>query len=281
MGLNLPKNFTEMLKSFVAMGRTLNLSRAASESDVARPTLRRHLQQLDELCQGNLFKLENQNYRLTDLGEKALPIAENLLRQSQRFFSPTSSKLGGLMHASIKLKDGWFHTQQHRLNDVWQRAPDTLKSGFENWSLSQGKLEHEKFRAVRDRTVVMRPQGGEWICVEIGERSVMANWLGWASAKSAIGLPILQNPASNEANQLLIDPIDHVAVFGGAWYDHVSARFPRPGAKESNSINYQRLVMHCSFPDQTPAVVSLVHTTNDIFIDGVDLDEQEATAMKQ
>ena len=268
--MELPSNYTEILRSVSAMGRELNLSRAAEVSGIARPTLRRHITAFRELCGGAVFELEGQAYRLTALGRDLLPHIDDLLMQSERLVTGKGFRRDGLIHASIELPGGAFHTQQHALNEVWTTGAKGLELGMDCWFGARGRLEAAAIAPVRDRLIVLRRSREDWLCVEVGEDSAMARWLGWEWAKSAVGKPIAQNPISNEANRLLMDPLDHVELFGGVWYDHVSALFRRPGTATNEPVNYQRLVMHCTFPDGSPAVATLVETTNQIRIEGID-----------
>ncbi len=119
-------------------------------------------------------------------------------------------------------------------------------------------------KARRKQLVVLRKHEEHWICVDIGEDSAMAEWLGRDVAKSAVGHPIEQSPMSNEANRLLVEPLDHVTTFGAAWYGHVGARFSRPGGGLADPVNYQRLVLACSFPDGSLVVATFVILTDDI-----------------
>ncbi len=65
------------VRYFLAVARTLNFTRAADECNVAQPSLTRAIQQLEGELGGDLFRRERPHARLTELGERMLP----LLRQ--------------------------------------------------------------------------------------------------------------------------------------------------------------------------------------------------------
>ena len=126
---------------------------------------------------------------MTDAGETSLRMAENLLRQSRRWAGSNAGQLGGLSHAAVRDSDGgWFYAQQHPLNDVWSLAPPLLVVGLEAWANCRGQLESEALTSIRPYMIVYRRRAGEWLCVEVGEKSSFATWLGWTWAKSAIGV---------------------------------------------------------------------------------------------
>lgn len=259
-----------MLRSFVVLARTQNLSHATRQLGITRQTIRRHLATLEELRGESLFKAGHQGYTLTDSGAASLTMAEKVLRQSARWLDPQSGVLGGLSHAMIEMGDNdWFASQQHPLNAVWSLAPPLLQNGLQAWVSAEGALESPPLLEFAPHLVVYRLRNGEWLCVAVGEQSSYATWLGDVWAKSAIGRPFHDDPIQSEADRLLIEPYEHVNVFGGAWYDHVHAVFPRTRDGERLPVKYQRLVMACNFPDREPAVAALIARTENVKIDGV------------
>ncbi len=265
-------NFVEMLRSLTIVGREPNLSRAARGAGLARHTLRRHIKSLETMTGHTYLRLDGTEYSLTDAGRGAVAFAQKILGFCERFASAEANVLGGLTHASMLINEGWFHTQQHPVNRVFTEPNELLASGLGCWADSRGKLESAPMDRIRDRLVVMRPQAGQWICVDIGARSALADLLGWEKVKSVVGQPMMETAAGSTADRLLSDPLDHVLIFGGVWHDHVSARFPAATDKSQEPINYQRLIFSCSFPDGSPAIASLVHRTNDIEIAGVEVE---------
>jgi len=72
-----PSMEMHQVRYFLAVARTLNFTRAADECNVAQPSLTRAIQQLEGELGGDLFRRERPHARLTELGERMLP----LLRQ--------------------------------------------------------------------------------------------------------------------------------------------------------------------------------------------------------
>ena len=254
------------------MGRKLNLSQAADDAGIARPTLRRHVRGFEEMCGRPLFFLDGQSYRVSEFGHRLLPLIEGLLRQSRQLVSPAAAWLGELRYGSVRVDGNAFLIQQHPLNRLWSHDVPTLHRGLQRWTDARGALEAEAWGETRDELVVLRRGPDEWVCVSVGEQSALARWLGWEWAKSAVGKPMAQNPIGNEANELLLAPLDHVASLGGVWYDHVSATFRRPGETQWQRVTYQRLVYACTFPDGSVAVATQVETT-----DRIDIHEPQAS----
>ncbi len=271
MDSELPGILTDMLKSFVALGRTLNLSETTRMLNVTRQTVRRHIAALEELKGDPLFVLANGEYRLTRLGERLLPSAEAILNASGRFVSGAGSDQLSLAHATFRADDGeWFYAQRRQLSTVWKNGVPLIRRGLRDWVQAQGELDSDVLETIRPYMLVHRHRGTEWICVEVGEKSSYATWLGTSWARSAIGLPLHQDPVNSRADRYLIEAYGHVSATGGTWFDHVCARFPRGADEQLFQVNYQRLVMACTFPDGTQAVGTIVARTNSIVIEGLE-----------
>jgi DNA-binding transcriptional LysR family regulator len=62
------------VRYFLAVSRTLNFTRAAEECNVTQPSLTRAIKQLEGELGGDLFQRERPHARLTELGERMLPL---------------------------------------------------------------------------------------------------------------------------------------------------------------------------------------------------------------
>ena len=62
------------IRYFLAVGRTLNFTRAADECNVAQPSLTRAIKQLEAELGGDLFRRERPAAQLTELGQRMHPL---------------------------------------------------------------------------------------------------------------------------------------------------------------------------------------------------------------
>ena len=80
----------EMLRSFTTLAETLNLSHAVVLLGSTRQTVRRHIQQLEEMRGEALFEVHDRQYVLTDAGDRsvreATQTASDLLSQNNSGF---------------------------------------------------------------------------------------------------------------------------------------------------------------------------------------------------
>ena len=83
--------------------------------------------------------------------------------------------------------ESWMYAKQHPLIDIWSDAPPIIKRGFELWSQARGDLGSSKLDRIRPYLLVYRKYKGEWLIVEVGEKSAYGTWLGLSTAKSELG----------------------------------------------------------------------------------------------
>ena len=156
----------EMLRSFTVLAKHLNLSHAVAELNSTRQTVRRHIAQLEEMKGGDLFLLKDRQYALTDLGQKVLPEAEDLIARAEGWMRGHSSIVNGLQRLQFTAPDGWFlHQQQHPLGRVFKSKSDVLRRVLSAWAESGGQIESEAMESVRKYLMVFRRVGPDWLCV--------------------------------------------------------------------------------------------------------------------
>lgn len=262
-----PSVLYEMLRSFTTLAETLNLTQTVKKLGSTRQTVRRHITNLEDLLGSKLFQLSDRHYQLTEAGAHHLESARAILADTQAWLAGGQSAALGLQRIQLlEVEDGWLHMQQHPLHDVWSLGPPLLQRGLETWTRSKAQLESRAMSRIRPYLVVYRWVRDHWVCVEVGDKSSYATWLGWSWAKSALGLTYESDPIQSKADRFMITAYDFVNQAGGIWYDHVFAQFPRGAGSAPEPVLYQRLVFSCAFPDQSRAVAALVARTNTIVI---------------
>ena len=265
-----PALLFEMLRSFVTLASTLNLSHAVKELDSTRQTVRRHITQLEEAMGGPLFGVEDRRYQLSSLGESLLPSAQDILTRGNLWYRGQSRNQGLLQYLCASEGDWDFYQQQQPLGQIWTDQSILLRETFRAWTMAGGEIESPQFEHVRPFVIVYRQSDIGWICVEFGQKSVYVNWFGQDYARSSIGRPISQMPAGEEFSNLVYEAFDEVQAAQMARLDHVITRMPRGGTATLAPVAYQRLILSGFFPDRSPALISLVVPVEEVKINGVD-----------
>lgn len=261
----------ELLRSFVTLARTLNLSRAVRELNSTRQTVRRHINILEEIKGAPLFLLEDRQYRLSETGRRSLREAEDILARGEAWLNDQSGHINGLFHvAQQDAQTGWeFFLQQHPISSVWTGQSALLKRGLKCWTEAEAQLEHEAFQVLRPYLMVFRRFEDDWVCTEVGSDSSYATWYGWAWERSAVGRSVPGLPGGSALANLLSQPFEDVRATHGLRYDHVHTQMARGESGEMEPISFKRLLMGCRFPDNSFALVSLVERSYDLSIFGV------------
>jgi hypothetical protein len=270
----------EMLRSFVTLADTLNVSRAVQELGVTRQTLRRHIELLEEARKQTLFVVEDRQYRLADEGQEGLQEARSLLERGRAWLDAQAAHRAGLFHFELTREDGYFyHLQQHPIARVWTQEGPVLRDAIKAWAASEGELEHAAFQKVRPYALVFRFLDEHWICAEVGEQSDFAHWYGWSWARSSVGRKIDGLPGAGRFNFSAAQSYDELRASQGLRLDHIATQMPHGPDDVMRPICFARLLLGCRFPDGSFAMVSMVDRASQVDIPGLDPEIVRQSAM--
>jgi len=270
----------EMLRSFVTLAHTLNLSKAVRILSSTRQTVRRHIDILEEIRGEKLFELKDRQYQLTDNGLRSLSEAQNILARGDAWLTGEFEEVDGLQ--SIKINDHdnpdlpLFYSQQHRLNRIWQDGTPLIQYGFKSWVTAQALIEDSAFAVIRPYCIVFRRVQNNWLCVEVGEKSALSSWFGWAWTKSSVGKFLEQTAAAPNSGNYLLRAYDSVYASGNARFDHQHRRVPRENDGPLIHISLQRLLLASKFPDGEFGLVTLSDRTYQLEIPGLSREQIQA-----
>ena len=264
----------EVLRAFLALAENLNLSEASEELGVTRQTLRRYIDVLEDMKGAALFDLKKNNYVLTSAGEASLAEARYILNRTEKFCSPNYRALGASPYLNttffIDQEGRSFRSEQHPISAISKLACPLLQRAHSAWANAAMKLEAAEMKSIRPYFVVYRQDVQGWRCVEIGNTSAYARWFGWTWSKSAVGKLSYQDNAGDEFDAIVSDTYAEVFGRGDARLDHVFAHLPRESESGPVPVTFQRLLLTCILPDNTPVIAVLVAITNDVKISGLE-----------
>ena len=130
----------EMLRSFLAVARSLNLSHAVSQLGSTRQTVRRHIETLQEIRAERLFDVVERQYILTEKGNDALPEAERMLELANAWLRRETWILDGL--SSVRFESDAevpYYSQQHPLDMIWTLGTPLVQTGLSSWIKAQAR----------------------------------------------------------------------------------------------------------------------------------------------
>ena len=259
----------ELLRSFSTLARTLNLSKAVRELGSTRQTVRRHIYLLEEARGEKLFSVEDRQYRLTAAGRASLQAAEEILSFGEAWLGRSLSHKDRLVSINITGKgsdDHFYFLQEHPISTLWQSKSDLLKSALQSWTLAEGQIEHSAFEKIRPYTMIFRRHEQDWLCTEVGQLSVYSDWFGKEWALSTVGRSLSSLPGGGGFPSLLRQPFDAIFINHGLRYDHIVQQITKGQDGDLQLVCYDRLLMGARFPDNSFALLSIVHQTKAIDI---------------
>ena len=262
----------ELLRSFSTLARTLNLSKAVRELGSTRQTVRRHIYLLEEARGEKLFSVEDRQYRLTAAGRASLQAAEEILSFGEAWLGRSLSHKDRLVSININGKgsdDHFYFLQEHPISTLWQGKSDLLKSALQSWTLAEGQIEHSAFEKIRPYTMIFRRHEQDWLCTEVGQLSVYSDWFGKEWALSTVGRSLSSLPGGGGFPSLLRQPFDAIFINHGLRYDHIVMQITQGQDGDLHLACYDRLLMGARFPDNSFALLSIVHQTKAIDIKGL------------
>jgi biotin operon repressor len=265
-----PALLYEMMRSFVGLARTLNLSQAVEELGSTRQTVRRHIAQLEDSMGCRLFEVEQRRYALTADGINALGPAQMLLDQGSVWHAGQFQHVGGMMRFSFQNDTGWLYNQQQvPVSVAWEGRSDLLRAAIKAWSASEGQLESRHMVQVRPYVLAYRENSEGWICTEVGEKSFYSNWYGWAQARSSVGRNLSDFQGGPQFASLADRPYKEINGTHGLRLDQmmIQTRGQEDGA--ITSVVCDRLLMGVRMPDGSPAIISVVDRASKMYITGI------------
>ena len=269
--VKIPALLFEMIRSFVVLADTLNLSHAVKQLESTRQTVRRHISQLEELMGAALFEVDERRYQLTERGIEVLPEAIDILARGKIWVQGNTRHVGGLLRLEHEAPNGWnFYQQQQPLTQIWDGESDMLREVFAAWVNSKGELEHLNFQKMRPYVLVYRDSPNGWICIELGQESFYTKWWGLKNARSSIGRPLGQFPGGPEFEAMLNAPFREVQANGGVRLDEVVTQIPREEGEQPIPLAYKRLLLASRFPDGSFALIAAIDRSRHISIAGLD-----------
>lgn len=268
-----PSVTVAMLRAFVVLSRTLNLTKACQELGATRQTVRRHITDLEAIKGVPLFKNENRQYQLTPFGKASLDDAKSILRELDSWSgqSPLTKSSSKGLEASryVDAEGREFFSQQHPVSQIALNGPPLLRRALVGWGKAQTQIEHEEMRDIRPYTVLYRKGSSGWVFVDVGAESAYARWFGWAWSKSAIGKLMQEDNVGDEFNDFISGAYSRIYHEGGVRLDHLFAYLPKDGSDVPLPVTFQRLLLGCVFPDGTPGLSVLALITNQVDFDAV------------
>lgn len=262
-----------MLRAFVSMSRSLNLSKTCQELGATRQTVRRHINDLETIKGEKLFTVEDRKYQLTAAGRASIDGAKNILLNLDTWAgnSALTKQINDGLEASRFIDDDGrgFFSQQHTVSKIAVDGLPLMKKALAAWGASKTQIEDDAMLEIRPYTVLYRKGPMGWVFVDVGPESAYARWFGWKWSKSAIGKLNEDDNVGDEYNEFVSGAYSRIYNEGGVRLDHIYAYLPKDNGTSLEPVTFQRLLMGCVFPDGTPGLTLLAVITKRVEIEAI------------
>lgn len=265
-----------MLRAFVCLSQNLNLSKACAELKTTRQTVRRHITDLEEILDGQLFEVVERQYHITEFGSQKLDDAKALLLEIDSWAGQSSLKRNtsqGLEKLQYTDETGnVFHSNQHPVSKIANDGLPIMQLALSAWGDAHTQIEHEAMEKLRPYAVLYRKGPAGWVFVDVGKESAYARWFGWAWSRSAIGKLLDEDNVGDEYNAFISGAYSRIYDEGGVRLDHIYAHLPKDGGAPQPGT-FQRLLLGGVFPDGTPGLILVAVLTEQIEIEDMNPDD--------
>lgn len=267
----------EMIRSFVVLAKHLNLSAAVKELGTTRQTVRRHIEILSGYRGGPLFNLDERRYSISEIGERALPSAEEFLAQGEVWMNNLTKTTDNRQHIAYvdEETDNFYYVQEHPLTKIWEDKNPVFSTVLTAWAKNGGKFGSQELLEVEKWLVVFRKTGGNWLCTWVGADSAFAHVFGPEWARSVIGTSIQSFPGGSNMARLQTQAYEEVWARSGIRVDDLFARISPDPNDPRKPIAYRRLLLGGTFPNGDFALLSVASVKSILDLGEIDPRHQE------
>lgn len=234
--------------SFVKLAYVGDVNLAAEALSVTRQTVKRHIVELEDLLDAQLFDVVASKSRLTSLGNLWLPRAQELMDVASAFLRRKTSANAAYLSTHIPLR--------HLFNGD-DCSPDLRELAYA-WKRSDFKLNSDEILPFLDRCIVYERQNGRWYTRSMGENAAFSQWFGKEEAQKSVGQPISDIATSEELYGEVNYLLDRVYTQGGLFLTEVACALGKPGHDQRVPVMYQRLMAELVDESGRPVVVSMI-----------------------
>ncbi len=241
------------LRSFVKLAYAGDIRRVAQDLDTSRQTVARHIHELENMLNADLFHELGVSSRLTERGVLWLPRALEICELARDFSLRCGANPADYQSTQLPL----------RMLFKDEASSSLLRSFVRKWELSETKdTACSCFDDFRDCWIIYERRGGRWASREIGANSAFAQFYGTDFVRPGMGLD--EMAGADDMHDEVCFLLDSLYTRGGVHFSEVSCRAAKPGTQERQSILYQRALVEVSVGDkpQIASVIEILQTTS-------------------
>lgn len=236
------------VRSFVRLSYNGNVDDAAQRLGLTRPTVQRHIVELENLLEVPLFERIGRSSKLTNMGVLWLPRAEEFLNVGAAFIRGERTNKASYRSTQLPFRA--------LMSDESSSA--LLKSFAEAWLSGARQINAHGFQAHRSRCIIYQRQYGKWAALEINAESALAQWFGADRISASVGKPISEIETGDELQDEISFQLDRLYVQGGLLFSEIACNLHHPSEDARRPALYQRLLAEMVDEHDQPAIASMI-----------------------
>lgn len=240
------------VRSFVKLAYLGDVRAASDQLRITRQSIKRHILELENLLDVQLFERVGATSRLTSMGTLWLPRAQEFSELAAAFLNRRGANQAHYQSTQLPFR--------MLLND---RSNSRLLHDFANaWLCSNQTLDCEAIRPFREQCIVYERKAGAWVSREIGEKSAFCLWFGSKITKASVGQRLAKMETGDDLQDEIAFLLDSVYTRGGVHFSEVACNLHSPNHSGRIPVLYQRLLAELTDEYDRPVVASIIEITD-------------------
>lgn len=245
------------VRSFVKLAYMGDVRQVSKHLDITRQSIKRHILELENLLDAQLFERVGTSSALTSMGTLWLPRAQEFFELSASFLNRRGSNQAHYQSTQLPFR--------MLLKD--QSNSSMLRDFAKAWLQSEQDLSDSCIQPFLSHCIVYERKSGAWVSREIGAKSAFSRWFGTEITIRSKGQRLSKMETGGDLQDEISFLLDGVYTRGGVHFSEVACNLHKPGEADRCPVLYQRLLAELSDKDGQPVVASLIdlihpHQTN-------------------
>lgn len=240
------------VRSFVRLAYLGDVNIAAKELGVTRQSIKRHIHELENLLECELFSHIGSPSRLSERGVLWMPRAQEFIELSGVFLNRRGVAKAEYQSTQLPLRMLMRDSSNSAL----------LRAVANYWMQGNQATTGPEFTKFAEHTIIYERQSGTWAAKVIGVKSAFCQWFGPEIAKSSEGKTVAEMATGSDLRDEVSFLLDGVYTRGGLHFSEVSCKLQRPNVDGRVPVLFQRLLAEYVDELERPVVVSVIDIIN-------------------
>lgn len=236
------------VRSFVRLAYLGDVREAALQLGTTRQSIKRHVLELENLLEAQLFETIGATSRLTNMGALWLPRAQEFFELAGAFLNRKGSNQAQYRSTQLPLR-------------MLLRDPsnsELLRSFALSWMQDGQSTRSRCYSSYKDHCILYERVAGSWQSREIGKNSAFSKRFGPNITKKSEKKKLSEMQTGSDLHDEISLLLDGVYTRGGLHFSEVACNLYNSAGTQREPVLYQRLLAELTDQDDRPVVASII-----------------------